>query len=230
MGTIRTFSEVQQALGVALLFPVTNSTSVGGVSLTGLTAQAWALLEDSFVFQYFPASLNDSQDVNYQTIDIPGGSHPIYQWVSGGPRTISFQAQFTQERIVPPGVADVTNRRNVSINAALAALRFFYYPDYSVTAALRAQPPVRLKLVIPGTQLSGKVFDPSINVILTGLNPQITAWHAAGVPRMATVDLTFNEHVQSPTGGVQFIGRENFRVLKLGYNPIVNAGRRAAAG
>lgn len=49
-------------------------------------------------FQYFPATLSDSQPTNYQTKVIPGLSHPLYQWTSGSARTISFEAIFTRDR------------------------------------------------------------------------------------------------------------------------------------
>ena len=48
--------------------------------------------------QYFPESISDSRSANYEAKDIPGSSHPIYQWVSSGERTLSFTAVFTQEQ------------------------------------------------------------------------------------------------------------------------------------
>jgi len=49
-------------------------------------------------FQYFPASVADSQHTNYQTKVIPGLSHPLYQWTSGAARTVSFEAIFSRDR------------------------------------------------------------------------------------------------------------------------------------
>lgn len=49
-------------------------------------------------FQYFPATISDQQATNYQTKVIPGLSHPLYQWTSGGARTITFQTVFTRDR------------------------------------------------------------------------------------------------------------------------------------
>lgn len=47
--------------------------------------------------QYYPESISDTKAVNYQTKDIPGASLPLYQWVSGGERLISFTAIFTTD-------------------------------------------------------------------------------------------------------------------------------------
>jgi hypothetical protein len=46
-------------------------------------------------FQYYPETINDSRGVEYQTKNVVGSSHPIYQWVHGSERRISFEAIFT---------------------------------------------------------------------------------------------------------------------------------------
>lgn len=56
------------------------------------------LKDDVRTFQYFPATISDTKATNYQTKVIPGLSHPLYQWTSGGARSISFQAIFTRDR------------------------------------------------------------------------------------------------------------------------------------
>jgi hypothetical protein len=55
-------------------------------------------LPNQRTFQYFPATLSDSQPTNYQAKVIPGLSHPLYQWTSGSARQISFEAIFTRDR------------------------------------------------------------------------------------------------------------------------------------
>lgn len=135
-------------------------------------------------FQYFPESISDSKAVNYQTKDVPGASLPLYQWVSGGERTIQFTAQFTtdtdhylasnfgdigeaslQSKSVLGRVgkhrertdaAGVTDR-NVYIPAAVAWLRRFMYPSYGDTQAVGVpltHPPRKLLLTVPGSHLS----------------------------------------------------------------------------
>lgn len=52
-------------------------------------------------FQYFPETIQDSRSVEYVTKVPVGSSHPIYQWVGGSPRTISFQAVLTAD-LQPP--------------------------------------------------------------------------------------------------------------------------------
>jgi hypothetical protein len=133
-------------------------------------------------FQYFPEQINDSKGVNYSSKNIPGGSHPLYQFISGGDRTISFSAIFTSdENPAPPGLLSaLTGGLNLSINtltsaigltdaankkkhttnvdAAIIWLRSFIYPRYSngrgdPLGTVVAPPVVRLYL--PNSNIHG---------------------------------------------------------------------------
>ena len=115
-------------------------------------------LGDQRSFQYFPATVADSQATNYQTKVIPGLSHPLYQWTSGGARIIAFEAIFTRDRtytsaeresinvgdqkaalgsvfgpgpVLSLGIAANDDPRNVDIPSAVAWLRSFLLPEYS---------------------------------------------------------------------------------------------------
>lgn len=103
-------------------------------------------------FQYFPATIEDGRASNYQSKVIPGLSHPLYQWTSGGARTISFEAIFTRDRTytdsekqsIIAGVSSASAKdggsfhigkndddRNVDIPSAVAWLRSFMLPQYA---------------------------------------------------------------------------------------------------
>jgi hypothetical protein len=56
-----------------------------------------AQISDVFVFQFWPQQVQDNYTPNYSTKNIPGASHPIFQWTSGSGRDISFTAQFVSE-------------------------------------------------------------------------------------------------------------------------------------
>jgi hypothetical protein len=106
-------------------------------------------------FQYFPSTIEDSKASNYQAKIIPGLSHPLYQWTSGGARTISFEAVFTRDRTytdsesqaIDFGVVSATEKavgfsigkssddRNVDIPSAIAWLRSFMLPQYATGSA-----------------------------------------------------------------------------------------------
>jgi hypothetical protein len=132
-------------------------------------------------FQYWPEEINDNKQTNWETKNIPGLSHPIYQWISGGGREISFTAIFTRDRALTsvekqllnsvevdasyassfigtlsgvPGTSFPYDPRNVDIPSALAYLRQFLYPTYSNNPQERAKPPAKLILGFPGSRIN----------------------------------------------------------------------------
>jgi len=79
---------------IAYLYPeIPFSTPTG----TTQSANGKGALLDVFVFQFWPQQISDRYQVNYATKQIPGASHPLYQWTGGGGRTISFDATFVTE-------------------------------------------------------------------------------------------------------------------------------------
>lgn len=159
-------------------------------------------------FQYFPDSIRDNKAVNYITKDIPGGSLPIYQWVSSGARIISFTAIFTTDvdlSIIPGLVNRVAGvgqaNRNVDIKAAVTWLRRFVLPLYSSQSSQVSTPltfaPNKLWINIPGSGIglaggySGTLDDDSFIAIMTQCDVTWDSYFPSGWPRQATVQLSF---------------------------------------
>lgn len=105
----------------------------------------------SLAFQYFPDTISDTKAVNYQQKEIPGGSLPLYQWINGGERLISFTAYFTSDvdlvsasspsGLVAKAIGGNSNirdrlrsageeRSNVDIRSAVTWLRRYMFPSY----------------------------------------------------------------------------------------------------
>lgn len=136
-------------------------------------------LPSQIAFQYFPESITDTKATNYQQKEIPGGSLPLYQWVSGGERLINFTAQFTcdVDLITAQGTTGLTalvsgastirdrlkaagvDGRNVDIRAAIGWLRRFVLPTYDnggnkgqvVEGYPLTKAPSKLRLVMPNS-------------------------------------------------------------------------------
>ena len=160
----------------------------------------------SLAFQYFPETITDTKQTNYARLDIPGGSIPVYQWISGGERSLSFTAYFTTDvdltlddqynlRIKSAGVAD----RNVDIRAAVAWLRQYKLPRYdlqSSTGSPMTEAPKRLLLILKRSRLglaggvTGEHPD-HVRCIMTQCDVSWQAWFPSGFPRTATVQLSF---------------------------------------
>lgn len=178
-------------------------------------------IDKVFTFQYWPEEVQDSYTPNYNEVPIPGGSHPLYQYVGGGAREISFRAVFTAEereakgRIGDQGEVVGAKKYSVDIVGALAKLQRYLYPKYDKggTSGVVRSPP-KLVLVMPGTNL-GRNKD-EVLVILRGASVSYTHWYPDGTPRIAAVDLQFNECVQTASGNekfpsnIQFIGSDEY--------------------
>lgn len=173
------------------------------------------IMDEIRMFQYNPESLQDTKQNNYQQKEVPGGSLPLYQWVAGGERLISFSVLFTND-IEPLGElgeyegesaltgqlrqiqsAGIENR-NVDISGACAWLRQFIYPKYQEEIP-NVVPPRKLFLVIPKTYID------VVTCVMTQCDVTINACWPGGAIREAEVQLSFAEVAQSK-GAVVFPG------------------------
>lgn len=232
MGLLDYVSAPRQA--VAYLFPeisgvgnnlAKTTLTPGGVSLDGSKD-----LNDVFVFQFWPQQVTDNYTPNYSTKQIPGASHPLYQWTGGNGRTISFTAQFVSEiredalSLQNSGVvgADFRSRLNTAgrvnsvANAVGAALLPSTRYKVNVSAALAAlqqylyptygtdqgvaKPPKKLVLVLPGTRLGRSESADGILCIMKSANVTMEAWFPSGELRSASVSLEFAEIIQYTQG------------------------------
>jgi hypothetical protein len=176
-------------------------------------------------FQYYPESINDTKAVNYAQKAVPGGSLPLYQWINGGERQITFTAMFSSdidlsleskaawggtlaEETKKLGVED----RNVDIRAALTWLRSLMMPTYDSFG--RTFPPPKMLLSLPNTGigllgggLPGQSPDGSHHVlcIMTQCDIELKKLFPSGMPRLASVQLGFSQVAQR-NGQVVFPG------------------------
>lgn len=82
---------------VAYLFPEIIEDPARGGRITNQFSGTGGAKKDVFVFQFWPQQLQDNYTPNYVSKNIPGASHPLYQWTSGNGRDISFTATFVTE-------------------------------------------------------------------------------------------------------------------------------------
>lgn len=194
------------------------------------TAAAPPTVGDLFIFQYWPSSLQISYEPTYVEQDIPGASHPLYQWTGGKGRTISFEAVFTAEQDpstllnLAPASWTPSERYTVDVAAAIARLQGYMMPSYNTPSSLNGviKPPSRLILAFPGTGLGGggwrterngsvrntttgrggpqTTYD-AVTVLLYSAPVTIESWFPDGAPRVATVQLTFKEVIQRNASG-----------------------------
>ncbi len=163
----------------------------------------------SLRLQYFPETITDSKGVNFSRREIPGGSLPVYQWVSSGERSLSFTAYFTTDVDVSLGGQSLNNRlassglkeRNVDIRAAVAWLRHYLLPKYdqaSATGAPLVEAPTRLLLIMRNSRLGlagGITGDhpDHVRCVMTQCDINWEAFFPSGYPRIASVQLAFSQ-------------------------------------
>jgi hypothetical protein len=194
----------------------------------------------SVPLQYFPETVDDSKRANYATMDPLGLSHPLYQWINGGERVVSFTAMFTHEdaTLYSTGIqptlkkdAGATTPYSVDVEGALSFLYSLTYPSYDEGTKLPYPPPV-LYLNLPGIVGSGIIkslgvtglSSSGITCILADIRINYQDWFPDGRIRIATADLTFYEIIQLdliyPIGYDNFIDSSNgyFSKVKSVYN------------
>lgn len=174
--------------------------------------------EQIFTFQFWPETLTDSKATEYTEKMVPGGSHPLYQFIRGGARTLSFTAIFTSE-LNPEQLEEFSSTQasqySVDINAAVWSLRRFIYPSYG-TSDLKAFPPEFIQLKLPNTAIGGYDQNGPVDImdaIMLRCDVEYRSWFQDGTPRFATIDLEFAEQVQgnpSEPANIQFVDRMRF--------------------
>ena len=175
-------------------------------------------LGGSVAFQYFPERITDTKTANYASKEIPGGSHPIYTFISGGERVISFDAIFCNDSDGSssigsgilgaamnalfggggsgPSIPNNDRKDVVDIAAAVNLLSSLCYPIYDFD--LVAFPPPYVVVYLPNSGLiSSDGIKDSFSAILTSRTVTYEAFHRDGTPRIAVVALEFREFIQT---------------------------------
>jgi len=148
-------------------------------------------------FQFFPETISDDRQVDFNEQTLPFFSNPIPTFVSGSPRTIGFTLQFAQEMWIPAGSGNKNamkwTKHNFNVGLAVQAVRSFSY-------SLRGLIPQPLLLTLPGTQIG--IDGDSIYCLLKGYSTQYEAFFPDGQPRLASMNLTFQEFTIGWSGDI----------------------------
>ena len=180
------------------------------------------------ILQYWPESLSDSKGANWQSRDIPGAPLPIYQWVNGSERPLSFTATFSRDMDGEIGEDIDEDKHNVDIDAAVAWLRMLESNDYRPVGDMQAAiAPPTLWLMFMGTKLGyndnanvpkvdSYTYDSGIYCILNNVEVERVDWFPSGRPKFANVSLSFLETMQIGAGVYPY-GRDGMKALADKY-------------
>lgn len=73
-------------------------------------------------FKILPDNISDNRGVNFASKAVVGGSHPIYQWVTSGERTVSFKILLSHENKIIFARSKLERAGNALKNPLFAAL------------------------------------------------------------------------------------------------------------
>lgn len=184
-----------------------SSTREGStdVVLIRMDPRTEELLKPSLRLQYYPDTITDSKQVNYQTREVPGASLPLYQFINGGERLISFTVHLAADLDVDSSDLDALDskglsRRNSHILASLIFLRSCMHPFYEGTGSdTLTYPPPKVLLKFTGEErldllggvASNSPQDGAIITHLVSADIEFSAFFPSGRPRRVDVSVSF---------------------------------------
>jgi hypothetical protein len=192
------------------------------------------------VLQYWPESISDGKSAEWQSRTVPGLPVPLYQWVAGGERSLSFDAAFSRDMKGQVGVDIDEDKHNVDIDAAIAWLRLMVHNDYGQVGDVQnaaIAPPVLWMCGLGTSQESGMKMgynttvdlgvpnelgttSPGVYVHMMECGAERKNWFNDGTTRYSAVSLSFSETIQI-AGGLYPYGRSDFVSLANGYTRMV---------
>lgn len=108
--------------------PVDSFVGAAGTSIQTLRGMLTIpALQTGRFFMFNPNNIDDDKGTNYGAIDLPGASHPVQQFGSGGERIIKFDLWIDGER-GRFGRAQARNVQSLSIVDELTFYRSLEYP------------------------------------------------------------------------------------------------------
>jgi len=185
----------------------------------------------SKVLQFWPATISTPVNPNWSNKSIPGAPLPLYQWISGGERPISFATVFSRDMDGEIGAEVEEDKYNVDIDAAIAWLNLLaastYIDDVGGMTVAKAPPLLYLHFLgtelgyndnkaLPAKEAEGSGIDgpvgSGIHCILLSVDAERTNFFPSGRPKMCGIGLNFAQVMQIGNGVYPF---GNSRMLEL---------------
>jgi len=158
-----------------------------------------------FECQFFPEDFSDSRSVNFTSRNPLKSSHPIYGWLKGTERTISFSIVLVQE-IKNYNFTTTLARytRTIDINYAVRWLRRLMYP--TLKSGIIYPPPL-LRLYVPNLGIGYDDNPDVLYVYMTGCDVTYEDLYPDGTPRIAVVETSFVESIMDEKMNYNFRSR-----------------------
>lgn len=223
---------------------VSSISSVIGKNESAQQAKAYLMeIDDSGhydlktirAFQYFPESIRDSKGGEYVEKTVIGSSHPIYQWLHGSRRAISFETILStdyrnekekEKELSLSGILqEASSWIKNPVSAAIATYRpnnDSYNPDGTQGRNVNIADGIawfRSKLY-PTYKDNEKVKPPpKLFLVLEGtqIASYVGSYKTGGIPCiMSSCDVTYNAFFQDGTPRLATLSMEFLEIVQLG--------------
>lgn len=168
-------------------------------------------------FMFNPPELSDSKSVNYGTLDVPGGSHPTYQYGSGGARVFTFELYLDGDRGRSglrqkggDGLTLLPDIVGLSVKQEIAWYRSLLYPTAYSSGSFESVSP-RTVLFSLGNYLR------SVPCKVTQADVKITFWTPYMEPVRANVAMTLEEQITRNQTSETVLREANVGKYQVGF-------------
>ena len=139
-------------------------------------------------FMFNPNEISDSKETSWGSIEVPGASHPIYQWGAGGERLISFDLYIDGDR-GRFGRQQARNTGSLSVRDELYWYRSLVYPQTNASGLDMSASFPRLVLYDDGEMYK------NLPVIVKKAHWKTTFWTPKREPVRSIVSIALAETV-----------------------------------
>jgi len=161
--------------------------------------------------QFFPEEFTDNREVNFITKTPLKASRPVYGWLMGTERTISFSIVLIQEVKNYQFISPKKFSRTVDIRYVIRWLRRLIYPAVLPNKETIYPPPL-LRLYIPNLQIGYEDNPNMLYVFMTGCDVEYEDLYPDNTPRIAVVNVSFVESIWDENLNVNF--RDRYKDFK----------------
>lgn len=155
-------------------------------------------LSASKEFMFNPAEISDEKVPNYGVLEVPGASHPSYQYGSGGERLITFELNLDGDR---GKVARNIPGATLSIKDDINWYRALVYPgNYEISSFVEVYPYIVLFSF-------GSLYE-ALPCIVKRAPVNVTYWTPQLVPVRATVSMELAEVTDKSQTAKDVLGRD----------------------
>jgi Contractile injection system tube protein len=178
-------------------------------------------------FQFNPSEMDDDKQINWGTLQIPGASHPAYQYGSGGERLLTFELYLDGDRgrFDRESSGDKPEQQSLSVKSEIRFYQSLLYPtNYDINSFTEVYP--YIVLFTFGEYIKG------MECVVKQARVRVNYWTPQLDPVRATISMILGESVLRSRTAMEVTGGVSVGDIAIGgggmvqLEPVVITGRR----